>query len=660
MSALISFANTGVKIRRPDFTTGGINSRADAHVTEQLMYLNKLLSDQYFLPKGDDFTINIAGGAAGVAAGRGETKIKDALAWKLEPREFGKNHTDSNQWDKPSLLSMLFDATHADDRKTLEEVIDSKSDLSELKYAFTDLRNENFSTLDYNVQTVLNYEGILNYLVAAAYYAGNKETKGLTNYILSNRNGVRSVIQYIQLSAARQYVHAEKVDINYNDKTAPLSVAIIALNPSFSANSFKTQVLKKLDNIIVNSHELHLIKNSAYGASIPAEYYPALIARIRKSIIPVTDKNVDILLPLFLEEVRNSPVVLTDNSEETDDLDTSDYTANLDNLNDSTSVSQFSLQNVYVGAQMFFNYTLGEELDLFNLINYFTHQYMMRGTVQLQDRQLREDLQRYVFSNTFTDVKNGQQHERTRSGERAMFYRQTLNAGNGKIMENTPYNRDFNKLWKILMVESAKYIERAQDSPNPESYVSRQPVMQAVEDLQYNLSLHCSGMSNVISPIINKELEFIIQRIFQHPEVIGQLVPAGGSWWKVVELMYTELHKTRPKTTVLANKARMGYTIIRNIAEYTPTNFEDDQIFSDFISNVDAFIITQAQLAATSEDEDDSTDYPSLRSSGPLHADDEEYDDAPAPAKAVITPRSMVPGMNGSPVSANGHDEWDF
>ena len=157
-------------------------------------------------------------------------------------------------------------------------------------------------------------------------------------------------------------------------------------------------------------------------------------------------------------------------------------------------------------------------------------------------------------------------------------------------------------------MEGAKYIQRAQESPNPESYVSRQPVMQAVEDLQYNLSTHCSGMANVITPIIYEELNFIIKRILNHPEVVQQLVPAGGTWWKVVELLYEGMKQQRPKTTILYNKAKLGFEIFNSIANYSPATFEDDKNFSDFISNVDAYIITQAQLQASDDDDENDKD----------------------------------------------------
>ncbi len=41
--------------------------------------------------------------------------------------------------------------------------------------------------------------------------------------------------------------------------------------------------------------------------------------------------------------------------------------------------------------------------------------------------------------------------------------------------------------------------------------------MQAVEDLQYDLSAHCIGMATVATPMIYAELNFIIRRFLMHP-----------------------------------------------------------------------------------------------------------------------------------------------
>ena len=178
-----------------------------------------------------------------------------------------------------------------------------------------------------------------------------------------------------------------------------------------------------------------------------------------------------------------------------------------------------------------------------------------------------------------------------------MFYKQVFNYGGAvHINDVVPSNEEFPRLWKVLMLESAKFLERAQLSPNPDTYVSRQNVLQSAEDIQYNLSTHCTGMANVIAPLIYAELDFVIRRIFMHDEVMRKVVPSGYTWWRVVETLIFEMTGKRPKSTVIYNKAKGGNDIIRAVAEYDPARFAQDRQFADFIGNVERFITTQSIL----------------------------------------------------------------
>ena len=176
--------------------------------------------------------------------------------------------------------------------------------------------------------------------------------------------------------------------------------------------------------------------------------------------------------------------------------------------------------------------------------------------------------------------------------------------------------------------------------------------MQAVEDLQYNLSTHCTGMANVITPLIYAELNFVIRRILMHDEVMRQIVPAGGTWWRVVETLYMEMKNTRPRSTVLYNKAKLGHDIIAPSRTTIPATFEDDAGFSAFISNVDAFITTQSILQAGA---DATTSRQQRRRPEPAAAADEPTA-MPARRRCRAGCRRRRPAGNGAPRS----DEWDF
>jgi hypothetical protein len=231
-----------------------------------------------------------------------------------------------------------------------------------------------------------------------------------------------------------------------------------------------------------------------------------------------------------------------------------------------------------------------------------------------------------------------------------MFTRQVFAAGGAEMAEGQLVNEDFPRLWKTVMLESANYLERAQESFNPDSFVSRQKVSQAVEDTQENLSRHCTGMATVSTPLVYKEIDFIIRRFLMHKDVLRQVAPNGGTWLRVLEnLAAGRAGGRKPNATVLYNKARFGHDILVQIAKYEPNSFEDDEPFSDFLSKVDAFITTQSILQ------------------------DALVDDVKREQLEPGEPPDMMPGMPALPgpaagagagaPAANGagpHDEWDF
>jgi hypothetical protein len=653
------------KIKRPVITTSGIVSDVDATVKSHLDELNQLLDRRIFTREtireelveevaeklAEQFVeeleqSSILKKAQGVAPpeitverSRVEPDINVLLSRPLTPKKIPEN-----TWTSGSLADVFKHEAEAPDKITLSEYIDMTAELSSLKYAFQNSLAASWINLDYNTKAVLDgYSALTDYLIAFAYHVmGLHEVNGLKSFIMSNKAGVKNIANYAIVSAARKIIDKEQLKVpGYDDDASEIVTAIKAAKLSISSASFKTALHKIIDDFIFNSAESKLIDNANIGV-IPLGIKPLLIKYIKNSPVPITPQNVQFFLPLFISQIQGTTQVAEPTEVDTEE---SDKDFDVQFLEDDKSLIQISQSAVKCAAQLYYVMTLGDELDVFNTVNYFTHKYLIRGGIEIQDSRLREDLQQYVFSNRFLDLKKNKLADRTRPAERQMFYTQVFNQGNAQQATGDLIpNQEFTKLWKVLVLESAKYLERAQASPNPDSYVSRQNVMQSVEDLQYNLSTHCTGMANVITPLIYAELNFVIQRIFMHPEVLRQVVPAGGTWWRVVETLYMGMKNVRPKATVLYNKAKLGHDIIRSIADYNPATFEDDKNFSAFISNVDAFITTQSILQESLSDD--------LRKS-----DDDEEDAQPnAPRSTYPEPVNAASG-NGS---KNGHDEWDF
>ncbi len=561
-------------IRRPSSTTNGFISTVDQSIKDQLQELNALLCKSILAL---------------------DVNLNDKLLLKkpLTPKQ------GPGKWAENSLLADFNAAPEAADKISISDYIEENPDLSKLKFAFLRHLSNVRLSLDFNTRAVLDdqYAAIIDYLIAYAFYIGKRqEIDGLTDFIFNDINGARSISTYASISAARAMITQEQLVVRdyTNDKSAIVD-NLKAANLLLSSLSFKTKAREIIDNFRFNAVEADLIDKAVKAGivTVSPQIKPILIKQIKQSPIPVTDSNVNYFLPLLISQIQSSTYT-SDTSELS--IEESDKDFDVIFLEDDIGLMQISKSAVKCAAQLYYGMVLGDELDVFNVVNYFTHKYLIRGGIEIQDRRLREDLQMYVFSNRFTDLKTKKTVDRTRPAERHMFYRQVFNAGMSQITDDVIVNKEFTRLWKVLILESANYLERARESFYPESYVSKQNVMQAVEDLQYNLSTHCTGMANVITPLIYAELDFVIRRIFMHPEILRQIVPQGGTWWRVVETLYMGMKNIRPRATVLYNKAKLGHATIRSIAEYNPSSFENDTHFSAFISNIDALITTQSIL----------------------------------------------------------------
>jgi hypothetical protein len=622
--------------------------KADALVQVELEELDTLLSKRVFAEPERDNGVNAVNAAKAAKAAHApaagltlDEVLRSSLSAKhvKEPRAI---------WPEGSLGDLLSKRESRDDLLMLSEVLDRSPELSQLKYSVQSNLTAYASTLDADTNIVLNYGALRNYLIAVATVRmGLTEVNGIRNFLQSHGLGVHSVATYAVLSAARGYIHSEHLNVqDFNLDSSSISKDLIAASLPLSASAFSSALKQVINNNLFNhkdeieldqaAKELHL--------QLPVSMKPLLVKAIKASPIPVTKDNIKFLLPLLISQVRG-PIELpaATPADETD----SDRDFEVSYLEDTDTQLQVSASAVKCAAQLYYSMILGDELDVFEVVDWFTHKYLVRGNIEIQDSRLRDDLQMYVFSNRFPDDKTGKLLDRTRPAERQMFYRQVFNYGNAQVTDDVVVNDEFTRLWKVLMLESARYLERAQTSPNPESYVSPQNVMQAVEDLQYNLSTHCTGMASVITPLIYSELNFIIKRIFMHEEVLRQVVPAAGAtWWRVVETLYLGVRNARPKSTVLYNKAKQGHAIIKSIAEYSPASFANDTTFSDFISQVDAFITTQSILQEQLTDD--------LKRSGD-GADAYEGDEPGASTPAARLEPSGGPSSNGSSAS-----EWDF
>lgn len=633
------------RMRRRAITNGDVDD-LDAGVRGILDELNQLLGKRVFSrDEGLGLMANLRprrpGGARGRRGQRNRAagELSGRLGLPLAPK-----HVPGDTWADGSLLDWITQAAEADDKMTLADCIDVTPELSVLKAEFQAWFAAHRLGIDANLRGVLDeHPAIQDFLVAMGYHVMKvKEVNGLANFIFRNRLGAQRVVNYAVVSATRTLIDQEQLNVRkYDDDKGDFVTTLAASGVGLAENEFKDEVHRVIRKFMFDSDEVELIEQADIG-EIPKAIIPQLVKLIQASPIPIDKKNIDHFLPLFITQVQGLHPVAEEPGEV--DLAISDQDFAVDFLEDDKALIKISRSAVKCAAQLYYSMVVGDELDVFGTMDYFTRRYMVRGDVKIEDRRLREDLQMYVFSNRFTDPRRGTVLDRTRAGERQIFYRQVFDYGTAQVTEDLIPNREFKRLWKVLLLETDRYMSRAQISPNPESYVSKQNIQQAVEDLQYNLSSHCTGMANVITPLIHAEVNFIARRVYQHREILRQVVPAGGTWWRVVETLYSAMKNVRPRATVLYNKAYYGQLIIDAIADYDAATFEDNKVFSPFVSNVASFITTESILREELVDDlkDRDRDEEELPATNGRPSDDTEFEDAPAAA---------APAAGG---------EWDF
>ena len=546
-------------------------------------------------------------------------------------------------WDPAGFLSSII--TKKDPAKlSISDCIDKVNELSSLKNSLQQHVYKSWNSLEENEKAVLNvkdFKNILDYLLAYGYWVkGITEVSAMFNFITTHKNGAQAIIDYTTISSARFVIKKLALEVSDldNDKN-PLLTKIVNSKLSFGDETFSKEVEKAAKSQIDNNAELTLITDALTVLKIddlPSSYIPIIIRYMRSSKVEIDKDNINYFLPIFINKIKGD---VSDEIEEPEvDAEISDQDFDVDFIEDEKTSVKINISNVKCASQLFSAAIMDMDLDIFNLTNYLTNSYLIRNRIDLEDQRLRQNLQQFVFSNRFVDIKSGQTLDRTRDTERQLFYQQVFNIGAGPVPDGVVVNHKFPKLWKQLIPAVKEYLENASSSLSENTFVSKGGVMQVVSGLQNNLSANCTSMAKIISPIINAEWNFIISKILGHPEIIRQVSPSIGSWKGVAETLYGEMKHKYTDASLVYDKVRISNAIIRKIADYDPRVFEQDDSFMDFCS-----------LVIQLDDLNNSI------ASGQL--DQEEVDDVTDVNKYIPEDAKKAMKSQGMPT---GHNDWDF
>ena len=597
MPNTISLLEKPFKLSRPTLPARSILSEPDRYAKDAIDVLDAALGGDIWptLPPDHDgkYTNSSSSSSAAVAQKTGDAPPKAARAnrapWKGALKDLLEKDLQDLVKEKPSARKGTLEMLLARDGQT-SLLFDVEARLGQ--------RN-----LSYNAATLLKREALFRFLFADAVYRLRLEDPAaIASYIRDEDEGggIRRLYEYVVVSAVQAFVDREKIEVDDRNRF------LRAIGPeikngaySFQPGVFEASIKRPVFSYAFDRDTLELVKDVTdnLGLTISPTERDFLVRYFGKSNIKLTPKTAEHLVPIALTQQRNASLnFLTADSavSAAADFSVSYHTEDHDAL-------AINRNNVLCGAQLFYVMTLGDELGVFTAIDLLVTKYLGTGVIDVQSPQLLQDLQNYVLNDEFSDLKSGRSYKRTSAEERRMFYRQVFNYGDSGLMDGMISNTDFEQLWNVLMIETVKYIEKMEQSEQPELFVSRNTIAQAIEDLQYNLSTHCSGMAKVLAPVMYKELDFSIERIFKSSEIVTQLALHNSkSYWKVIERILHEHYQQGVNITAYQNKAIYGHQILEAVANYTPLMIDDDQAFSSFVSLVEAFIITSEQLEARS------------------------------------------------------------
>lgn len=586
--------------------------------------------------------------------------MRQLVKLPIAPRRPGRG-IKKDAWAEGSLQYAVINAQENVGEVALGEAMDTDTALVDFRYAVDSHLEKVWAQLDAVEQALLGSRGIRDLLIVRAHLMkGITSEKAALVFMREAATALKEVRRAVLIGAVRAHVHDHAISLPAlaNDTGAAVDAFVEGVT-SLTEPGFEAQVEAIIDQLL-DQGDYDKIIAKAKLVGFPAAYKPKLIQLIKASPITITELNAPWAVPPLASQVlaAAAPASGPKSGPLADPYE-------VDLFVEDTAQLQVNTAAVRCAAQLYYVMALGDELGVFQTVRYFTHHYLFRDGFAVEDPVLRRDLENYVFSEQFPgkdrDTGEIRMMRCTQDAERRSFYRQVFDQTDEAVPGDGVPNSDFRRLWKILMLESTRHIERAQASYHAETWVSRQNVMQAAEDLQYNLSSSCVGMATVVTPLMHAELDFVVRRILGHPEVRRHLVPTGGSWLKVVEKLQSA--QGRPmRASILTNKAKQGYSLLRAIADYTPSRFEQDSVFFPFISDVEAFITTQSILQ---EEGEELTDDGGTVGSG--------YGMPTFPGMPAIPGLPNVPGMPGAsgapagdpysaapaaPASPGG--EWDF
>lgn len=278
---------------------------------------------------------------------------------------------------------------------------------------------------------------------------------------------------------------------------------------------------------------------------------------------------------------------------------------------DTTEAQGVIADNILAAGALDYIYCIGERMHVFDVANALVLRWAS-GVLDVPAGPTASALYRY----------HKLRAERSTPQERAMLYRRVLNRGAGRLLSNMVPNEDFPRLWHQLMSEVAEYIRKSEGNRYRDSWVSRTPLYQATQNLQYNLSENMTGMSHLQVTEDYAHLQEALE-IVKSSDVLDAYGGRRRNVWTVIEQIAKEDLGLMVPTAPIRTSAVEGNKVFNWIAHFNESLVRD-ATFQTFLTAAEAWIIAQASMEEDddsfgSEDEDEMDAF--------LDDDDDDFDD---------------------------------
>jgi hypothetical protein len=168
--------------------------------------------------------------------------------------------------------------------------------------------------------------------------------------------------------------------------------------------------------------------------------------------------------------------------------------------------------SIHAAAVLYQICVIGDQLGMLEMPNALLAR-RARGRLDLPSGEASSLLQAY---------KRFQRSEDVQPEERWLLHKRVLGMGSGKVLEDTVTNEEFGSLWDALMTEIGGYITRDEsNSSDREERVSRDAILEAIGNLQYNLSFHASDIDEDVRVMMRQYA--LAQQILEHQQITAAL-----------------------------------------------------------------------------------------------------------------------------------------